>query len=159
MSAHLRVPSHQQIQIGSKVRIKKKKNVFHKTGYSSIWSEGIYEVTAIDKKTFPVVFYTNAFENKGFYSFQLLLVSDSSQILNSPLSEKIEVIGIQHKNSYLRNKKILPSRHEVSYIIKKDNETEFVQASDLLMYKKIFGNDILTYGPFFQQPENISYVI
>ena len=149
MSAHLRVPSHQQIQIGSKVRIKKKKNVFHKTGYSSIWSEGIYEVTAIDKKTFPVVFFTNAFENKGFYSFQLLLVSDSSQILNSPLSGNIEVIGIQHKNSYLRNKKI----------IKKDNETEFVQASDLLMYKKIFGNDILTYGPFFQQPENISYVI
>ena len=97
--------------------------------------------------------------NRGFYSFQLQLVLDSTPIMNTTLSEKIEVVGIQHENSFLRNKKILPSRHEISYIIKKDGETDTVKAPDLLLYKKLFGNDILTYSSFFQQPENISYVI
>ena len=160
MNAYLKVPTHQQIQIGSKVRIKKKRNVFQKTGFSSIWSDEIFEIIDMDRKTFPIVYFTNAFkEKKGFYSFQLQLISDSSQILNNTLSEKIQVIGIDHQNSYLRSKKIIPSRHEINYIIKKNDQTEFVKPSDLLMYKKIFGNDILTYSSFFQQPENVSYVI
>ena len=59
----------------------------------------------------------------------------------------------------LRNRKIIPSHHDISYIIVKDDEKESVKASDLLMFKKLYGNNILSYSDFFQKPENISYVI
>lgn len=160
MNYFLKTPANNQIQIGSKVRIKKKENIFRKTNpvFSSIWTEEIYEVIKIKKEVFPKIFYVNGL-NKGFYSFHLQLISSSEPVLNTPLTEKIHVIGIEHENSFLRNRKIIPSRHEISYIIKKNNETETVKASDLLLYKKTFGNDILTYDSFFQQPENLSYVI
>ena len=160
MQLYIKTPRQDRIEIGSKVRVKKKESVFRKTDpiFSSIWSDNIHEITSIDKTSFPIIYYVNNM-NRGFYSFQLQLVLDSTPIMNTTLSEKIEVVGIQHENSFLRNKKILPSRHEISYIIKKDGETDTVKAPDLLLYKKLFGNDILTYSSFFQQPENISYVI
>lgn len=160
MQLYNKTSRHDRINIGSKVRVKKKESIFRKTNpvFSSIWTDDIHEVTSIDNTSFPVIYYVNNL-NRGFYSFQLQLVADSVPLLNTTLSEKIEVVGIQHENSFLRNRKIIPSRHEITYIIKKDGETDTVKASDLLLYKKIFGNDILKYSPFFQQPENISYVI
>lgn len=160
MQLYIKTPRHDRIEIGSKVRVKKKDNIFRKTNpvFSSIWSDDIHEVTSIDKTSFPVIYYVNNM-NRGFYSFQLQLVADSMPLMNTTLSEKIDVVGIQHENSFLRNRKIIPSHHEISYIIKKNGETDTAKASDLLLYKKLFGKDILTYSSFFQKPENISYVI
>ena len=101
MNYFLKTPANNQIQIGSKVRIKKKENIFRKTNpvFSSIWTEEIYEVIKIKKEVFPKIFYVNGL-NKGFYSFHLQLISSSEPVLNTPLTEKIHIIGIEHENSF-----------------------------------------------------------
>ena len=95
MQLYIKTPRQDRIEIGSKVRVKKKESVFRKTDpiFSSIWSDNIHEITSIDKTSFPVIYYVNNM-NRGFYSFQLQLVLDSTPIMNTTLSEKIEVVGI-----------------------------------------------------------------
>lgn len=162
MKLFLKTPRHERIELGSRVRIKRRDNIFRKTNpvFSSIWSDEVYTIFKIDKKVFPAVYYVDGLgTTKGFYSFQLLLVSDADPILPTTLPNKIKVLGITHHNSLLRNQKILPSKHDISYIIIKDNERESVNASDLLLFKKLYGNDVLTYSDFFLKPENVSYVI
>ena len=163
MNLFLKKPSRQRIGIGSKVKIKLKQNVFRKTNpiFNSQWSDSIYEISDYDCKRWPIIYKIKEFPNKSFYSHQLLKIANFDPILttgDSPMS-KIQVLDIEHKNSFLRNMKQIPSHHEIKYRIMKNGSQELVDAKDLLFFKKIYGNSILEYSPFFQDKNNVSYVL
>lgn len=163
MSFYLKTPPKQRISIGSKVKIKLKRNIFRKNNpiFNSGWSESIYTVTDSDSKQWPIKYFIRELPNHSFYSYQLLKVPNSDPIITSGESpmQKIQVLDIEHTNSFLRNNKIIPSRHEIKYRIMKNGSQELVRAQDLLLFKKIYGNSILEYSNFFAQKENVSYVI
>lgn len=163
MNLFLKQPTRQRICIGSKVKIKLKQNVFRKKNpiFNSQWSDTIYEITDYDCKRWPVKYQIKELPNHFFYSHQLLKIANSDPILTtgeSPMS-KIRVIDVQHKNSLLRNSKQIPSHHEIKYRIMKNGYQEIVDAKDLLFFKKIYGNSILEYSPFFQNENNVSYIL
>ena len=164
MNLFRRTPTAQKIGVGSKVKIKLKQNIFRKKNpiYNSLWSDSIYEVSDYDCKEWPIVYKIKEFPNKTFYSYQLLKMTYSDPILTSgnqsPMS-KIKVLDIEHTNSYLRSLNKIPSHHEIKYRIMKNGNQELVDAKDLLFFKKIYGNDILEYSSFFQDKNNISYVL
>ena len=163
MNLFLRQPNRQRICIGSKVRIKLKQNVFRKKNpiFNSLWSDSIYEISDYDCKRWPVTYQIKELPHKIFYSHQLLKVANSDPILttgDSPMS-KIKVLDIEHQNSMLRNMKTIPSHHEIKYRIMKNGDQELVDAKDLLFFKKIYGDSILEYSPFFQDKNNVSYIL
>ena len=163
MNLFRKKPTAQKIGIGSKVKIKLKQNVFRKKNpiFNSQWSDLIYEISGYDLKKWPIIYKIKEFPNKLFYSHQLLKVANSDPILTtgqSPMT-KIKVLNVEHTNSYLRSLKIVPSHHEIKYRIMKNGDQELVGAKDLLFFKKIYGNDILEYSPFFQDKNNVSYIL
>ena len=165
ISQHLKTPKNQRISINSKVRIRKKRHVFRKESplFHSIWSDNVYVVSKIDRSVFPFVYYMHNI-TKGFYSFQLLLLSPHFPIdeyKNSSKTSEINVLDFEKANdtSYLRSGRILPSRHSIRYRILKDGETQFVSGEDLRLFLKLYGRNVLRYADFFKKPENVSYVI
>ena len=165
ISHYLKSPRQQRISINSKVRIRRKRNVFRKESplFHSIWSDNVYIVSKIDRSVFPFVYYMENL-SKGFYSFQLLLLSPHYPIdeyKNSSKTSKIIVIDFEKVNdtSYLRSGRVLPSRHDIKYKIVKDGETQYVSAADLQLFTKLYGKNVLHYSHFFKNPNNVSYVI
>ena len=163
MNLFTKIPTREKIGIGSKVKIKPKQNIFRKKNpiYNSLWSDSIYEISDYDCTKWPIIYKIKEFPNKLFYSYQLLKIANSEPILtsgNSPMS-KIKVLNIEHTNSYLRSLKLIPSHHEIKYRIMKNGNQELVDAKDLLFFKKIYGKDILEYSPFFQNENNVSYIL
>ena len=101
--------------------------------------------------------------SKGFYAFQLLHLTRDypvDEFGNSHIATGIHVTGFKHTNApYLRSGRSLPSKHEIKYEILRDGQKDFVTASDLLMFKKLYGINALRYADIFKAPENVSYVI
>lgn len=128
--------------------------------WNSIWSESVHFVKSIKKDQYPFIYYVDG-SSKGYYSFQLLLLTPQFPIdgaKNSSTTSTIYVSGFRRiSEPFLRSGQI--SRHDVKYEVVKDGETQLVPASDLLLFKRLYGTSVLQYAPIFEKPENISLVI
>lgn len=163
MGYYLKTPRHDRIKIGSRVRLRLMRHIFRKeTIFHSIWTDSVHTVLNIDKKVWPFL-YTVDNVKRRFYSFQLLLLSPYFPLNEFTPSRPTKIFIKDFKTinePYLRSRKIIPSRHEIEYIIvEKNGETKTVSAKDLLLYKKIYGPHILEYSDIFKQPENVQLVI
>ena len=57
----------------------------------------------------------------------------------------------------LRSNKILPSKSEIMYIILHKGEKQFVTKETLLLFKKMFNDDVLKFSAKFYTPEFQQY--
>ena len=159
MTLFSKTPKSARLEIGDKVRLRLKDSIFRKESpiANPRWSDTIHSITDIDTKTFPyLISVTNT--KKKFYAFQLQKLSTAYPLDKD--TPKILVQSFRIANEpYLRSQKSFDHKDKVMYTILKHGKVEEVPTSDLLSYKKQFGDSILAYSSYFKDSPMNKYIV
>ena len=167
-----RLDNDKILKIGDKVRLKLTKQIIRKESglFNPLVSEEIFEISNINSDRFPKSYLLKEFENRFFYAWNLVKVDE--RIIQEAKKQKkkhlvlqdeastISVLDIKKRESdMLRSKKILPSKSEIMYEILHKDEKQFVTKDTLLLFKKMFNDNVLKYSAKFDTPEFQQYRI
>ena len=166
MSLELKKKPRDTLRVNMNVKIKLKLQPFRKEGlFQPAFSQNIHKITHIDRKEYPpLISLTNT--KKRFYSQQLLPVGDQypkDPHIMPPQSRKkllIQDIVTGPETSLLRSgKSRTMTNSEVKYKTLHDGNIELLTKNDLLLYKKLFGENYLVYSPNFNDSDKMKYLI
>lgn len=144
----------QKIKLGDSVRIRHPKQLIRKE--SSVFTpqvtSEIYTITRVDRTKLPYVYSLNNNENKRYYAWSLLKVSpdivSKVETYQKEQAEKNPIIilkSIMPQTTSLRSGKTLIHPQDLTFEIEKNGQQEFVDKNTLVLYKKLFGSNVLQY--------------
>ena len=168
-----RLDNDKILKIGDKVRLKLTKQIIRKESglYNPLVSKEIFEISNINSDRFPKSYCLKELEHRLFYAWNLVKIDErivkeaekqekKHLILQDEETSTISVLDIKKRESdMIRSKKILPSKSEIMYEILHKDEKQFVTKDTLLLFKKMFNDNVLKYSAKFDTPEFQQYRI
>ena len=166
-----RLDNDKILKIGDKVRLKLTKQIIRKESglYNPLVSKEVFEIIDINSDRFPKSYRLKELPgHRLFYAWNLVKVDEriiqeaekqkKHLILQDDEISTISVLDIKIRESnMLRSNKILPSKSEIMYIILHKGEKQFVTKETLLLFKKMFNDDVLKFSAKFYTPEFQQY--
>ena len=165
-----RLDNDKTFKIYDKVRLKLTKQIIRKESglFNPLVSKEVFEISAVNSDRYPWSYRLKELPgHRLFYAWNLVKVDErilkeadkqKHLVLQNDETTSIDVIDIKKRESnMLRNKKILPSKSEIMFEILHKGERQFVTKETLLLFKKMFDDDVLKYSMKFDLPEFQQY--
>ena len=157
---------NQTLNVGDKVVLRRRKHTFYKENllHHPRFEDTPTEVTSVDRRYLPYTYVIKTHPNKKWYFFDLRRVTEEfgNKITNADKTTppKIYVKNfIEQNQTFLRSNKKFPHKQRIFYIIERGDKTEQVERETLLFFKRVLGNDILSYDSIFQEKQNRHLIV
>ena len=163
-------------RVGQYVLIRAKKTAFYKFSpiFSPIWQDTPYVIRSVDRRIHPFCYALSRIDSdvisKKLYGFEMMKfhyvpknISNESSLnpITDPLTSTGEVKVIEvllRDHSILRSKRLIQGKSLIFYRIECDGKLDVISEKALRLLKKSLGSSI-SYGSFFDNPNNKQYVI
>ena len=147
------------------VRLKFRKPVIYKQApiFNPLISDKIYTIERIKKERYPYLYELKEIDGKYFYAWNLLKVDKNihdesekqKEILKKDQTMNKKIIYV--KNAISKDSKVTRSKnaygHDITYVILKDDQVEFIDQNTLKLYKKLFNDSVQYDDIFFIDPK------
>ena len=153
------------LRLHQQVKIKRKHQAFRKESlFTPAFGDSIHRITHIHSESYPKLYTVSGSKHK-YYDFQLLPLSDAfpnDHLMPRPhhrvLIQDIFTSPAVSTNRSGKERKT-GLQPDVQYIVLRDGKKAFLSRSDLVLYKKLFGSQILAYNPVFNSAEYQKYIV
>ena len=159
-------------QIGDLVMVQTRRRTFYKHSpiFHPLYEPSLFEIVSIDTQFFPYKYHLKeqgsttvskqlyAFEMRKFQRFDDSFPERDRVTVDFP--SRVRVLDVIHRDkSRLRSGKQLETKSLVFYRILLNEQEDIIPASALRVLKQSLGADAITFGPFFDRPENRALLI
>ena len=154
-------------KVGDLVLIQTRRHAFHKHSpiFFPVYEADFYEIVSIDTQFLPYKYHLkrqgSTAISKQLYGFEMKKVERSSDAFSDAkrvtvdFPSRVRILDAIHRDrSRLRSGKQLNNKSLVYYRILLDGREDIVPPETLRVLKASLGANALSYGPFFDRPEN-----